>query len=175
MLPSPPPLHSLCKCNRRITQDNALQSRDMMPPFCEYRGVQTNLTWCNQQNELCCVIYSSHWLEGIWSPGVCCLNVQVVRDSCSQVVCVRGYCVLNQTLPFIISTSFKVISSGDFAKKNAKALCFIIFLIPLIRWKTLRLPVGVTILRLGTIDTSNIECLIINLTLVHTARLNNIN
>lgn len=64
LLPSPSLLHSLCKCNRRITRDKALHSRDMMPPFCEDRGIQTYLTWCNQQSELCCVICLSHWLLG---------------------------------------------------------------------------------------------------------------
>lgn len=68
LLPAPSPLHSLCKCNRRITQDKALQSRDMMPPFCRDRGIQTYLTWCNQQSELSCVIYLSHWLLGNVTP-----------------------------------------------------------------------------------------------------------
>lgn len=69
LLPSPSLLHSLCKCNRRITWDKALQSRNMMPPFCGDRGIQAYLTWCNQQSERCCVIYLSHWLPGNLTTG----------------------------------------------------------------------------------------------------------
>lgn len=65
LLLSPSPLHSLCKCNRGITQDKALQSRDMKPPFW---GIQTYLTWCNQRSEPCWVVYLSHWLLGNWMP-----------------------------------------------------------------------------------------------------------
>lgn len=68
LLPSPSLLHSLCKCNRRITRDKALQSRDMMPPFCADRGIQIYLTWCNEQNEQRWVIYLSHWLLGNMTP-----------------------------------------------------------------------------------------------------------
>lgn len=38
LLHSPSLLHSLCKCNWRITQDKVLQSRDMMTPSCRDRG-----------------------------------------------------------------------------------------------------------------------------------------
>lgn len=55
---SPSHFHSLCKCNRRITQDKAPQSRGAMAPFWEGRGVQTCPMWCDHQNGLC---YLSHW------------------------------------------------------------------------------------------------------------------